>query len=160
MGLDGNAPEIAAGIEAAVRDGMHVINLSLGEPEIEPSRDLVVAAVEGATAPASWSHCRRQRLRRVRPRLGRIAGHGASAITVGAVDGAGADLADFSAAGPTPVSLRLKPEVTAPGVDILSSVPTAWAAGRPSTARAWPPPTSPALLRSCASATRSGRRRR
>ena len=49
VGLDGNAPEIAAGIEAAVRDGMDVINLSLGEPEIEPARDIVVAAVEGAT---------------------------------------------------------------------------------------------------------------
>ena len=45
FGLNGNAPEIAAGIEAAVRDGMDVINLSLGEPEIEPTRDLVVTAI-------------------------------------------------------------------------------------------------------------------
>ena len=42
VGLDGNCPEIAEGIEAAVADGMDVINLSLGEPEIEPSRDIVV----------------------------------------------------------------------------------------------------------------------
>ena len=48
FGLNGNAPEIAAGIEAAVRDGMDVINLSLGEAEIEPSRDLVVAAINAA----------------------------------------------------------------------------------------------------------------
>src|SRR5579864_3816935 len=48
FGLDGNAPEIAAGIEAAVRDGMNVINLSLGEPEIPPTRDLVVKAIEAA----------------------------------------------------------------------------------------------------------------
>src|SRR5581483_10381389 len=48
FGLNGNAPEIAAGVEAAVRDGMDVINLSLGEPEIEPSRDLVVAAINAA----------------------------------------------------------------------------------------------------------------
>src|SRR5207248_3748548 len=48
FGLNGNAPEIAAGIEAAVRDGMDVINLSLGEPEIEPARDLVVAAIDHA----------------------------------------------------------------------------------------------------------------
>src|SRR5207248_2080393 len=40
FGLDGNSAEIAAGIEAAVADGMNVINLSLGEPEIEPSRDI------------------------------------------------------------------------------------------------------------------------
>jgi subtilisin family serine protease len=50
VGLDGNSPEIAAGIEAAVRDGMDVINLSLGEPEIAPGRDLVVRAIEGAAA--------------------------------------------------------------------------------------------------------------
>ena len=50
VGLNGNSPEIAAGIEAAVRDGMDVINLSLGEPEIEPSRDLVVRALDGAAA--------------------------------------------------------------------------------------------------------------
>ena len=36
FGLDGNSPEIAKGIEEAVKDGMDVINLSLGEPEIEP----------------------------------------------------------------------------------------------------------------------------
>ena len=48
FGLDGNAPEIAAAVEAAVADGMDVINLSLGEPEIEPARDVVVAALNGA----------------------------------------------------------------------------------------------------------------
>src|SRR4029079_12959888 len=48
FGLDGNSAEIAAAIEAAVSDGMEVINLSLGEPEVEPSRDLVVQAIEGA----------------------------------------------------------------------------------------------------------------
>jgi hypothetical protein len=32
-------------------------------------------------------------------------------------------IGDFSSAGPTPVSLRLKPDVASPGVSILSSVP-------------------------------------
>ena len=32
-------------------------------------------------------------------------------------------MADFSSAGPTPISLQPKPDVTAPGVDVLSSVP-------------------------------------
>ena len=50
FGLDGNSAEIAAAIDAAVADGMDVINLSLGEPEVEPSRDLVVKAIEGAAA--------------------------------------------------------------------------------------------------------------
>ena len=48
MGLDGNSPELAAAIEAAVADGMDVINMSLGEPEIEPSRDIVVQALAAA----------------------------------------------------------------------------------------------------------------
>ena len=50
FGLNGNSPEIVAGIEAAVRDGMDVINLSLGEAEIDPSRDIVARALDGAAA--------------------------------------------------------------------------------------------------------------
>ncbi len=39
-------------------------------------------------------------------------------------DGTNPDhLASFSSGGPTPVSLLLKPDVTAPGVDVLSSIP-------------------------------------
>ena len=48
VGLDGNSPELVAAIEAAVADGMDVINMSLGEPEIEPARDIVVKALEAA----------------------------------------------------------------------------------------------------------------
>jgi hypothetical protein len=50
FGLDGNAAEIAKAIEQAVADGMDVINLSIGEPEIEPKRDIVVKALDGAAA--------------------------------------------------------------------------------------------------------------
>ncbi|HEY4621666.1 MAG TPA: S8 family serine peptidase, partial [Gaiellaceae bacterium] len=45
-----NAPEITAAIEAAVADGMDVINFSGGEPEIEPSRDIVALALDAAAA--------------------------------------------------------------------------------------------------------------
>jgi subtilisin family serine protease len=123
VGLDGNSPEIAAGIEAAVTDGMDVINLSLGEPEISPGRDLVVRAIEGAAAAG------------VVPTIaagndfalfgqGSIASPGSSpsAITAGAATVAGR-ISGFSAAGPTPISLQLKPDVSAPGVSILSSIP-------------------------------------
>lgn len=123
FGLDGNAPEIAAAIEAAVADGMDVINLSLGEPEIEPSRDLVVRAIEGAAAAG------------VVPVVaagndfgefgnGSVSSPGSapSAITVAAVTSNNA-VAGFSSAGPTPLSLQMKPDVAAPGVGILSSVP-------------------------------------
>jgi subtilisin family serine protease len=123
VGLNGNSPEIAAGIEAAVRDGMDVINLSIGEAEIEPSRDLVVAAIDGATkagvvvAVAAGNDFEE---------FGRGSvgspGSARSAITAGAVTGS-RHVTGFSSAGPTPVSLQLKPDVTAPGEVIFSSVP-------------------------------------
>ena len=56
----------------------------------------------------------------------------ASAITVAAVEMAGTQStgvhADFSSVGPTTVSLRLKPDVAAPGVGVLSAVPEGWSA--------------------------------
>jgi len=123
VGLDGNSPEIAAGIEAAVRDEMDVVNLSLGEPEVQPSRDLVAQALQGAAAAG------------VVPVVaagndfgafgrGSVSSPGSApaAITVGATS-LGRQMADFSGAGPTPISLRLKPELSAPGVSIVSSVP-------------------------------------
>ena len=123
FGLDGNSAEIAAAIEAAVADGMNVINLSLGEPEVEPSRDLVVKAIEGAAAAG------------VVPVVaagndfgdfgnGSISSpaNAPDAITVAAVTPQGV-VADFSSAGPTPISLQMKPDVSAPGVDVLSSLP-------------------------------------
>ncbi len=125
VGLDGNSAEIVAGIEAAVKDGMDVINLSLGEPEIEPVRDIVVAAI-GAAADAG-----------VVPAIaagndfdvfgrGSIGSPGSApkAITAAAVTKSKV-VADFSSGGPTPVSDALKPDVSAPGVSILSSVPVA-----------------------------------
>ena len=135
VGLDGNSPEIAAGIEAAVRDGMDVINLSLGEPEIEPSRDLVVqainAAAEAGVVPAIAAGNDFSEFG-----FGSIGspGSAARAITAGAVNGgrsrAPGSMTVFSSSGPTPISLQLKPDVTAPGGEILSSVPQregAWA---------------------------------
>ena len=50
VGLNGNSPEILAAIEAAVADGMDVINLSIGQPEVAPRRDLVAKALDNAAA--------------------------------------------------------------------------------------------------------------
>ncbi|MGH3049586.1 MAG: S8 family serine peptidase, partial [Gaiellaceae bacterium] len=125
-GLDGNAPEIAKAIDQAVVDGMNVINLSLGEPEVEPSRDVVVTALDNAAAAGvvpvvaagnDWTN----------------AGHGSvgspantpDAITVAASNEPPDtdQVAPFSSAGPTDFSLLLKPDVTAPGENVLSSIP-------------------------------------
>ncbi|MCW2964127.1 MAG: hypothetical protein JWO17_1379 [Actinomycetia bacterium] len=123
FGLDGNSAELAAAVEAAVSDGMNVINMSLGEPEVEPSRDLLVKALEGAAAVG------------VVPVVaagndfsefgyGSVSSPGTapSAITVAAVDARNV-VAGFSSGGPTPMSLQMKPDVSAPGVSILSSLP-------------------------------------
>jgi subtilisin family serine protease len=123
FGLDGNSAEIAAAIEAAVSDGMNVINLSLGEPEVNPARDLVVSAINAAAAAG------------VVPVV--AAGNDFDQFGYGSIDSPGSasgaitvaastvtkQITDFSSAGPTPVSLQLKPDVTAPGDSILSSLP-------------------------------------
>ena len=128
FGLDGNSPEIAKGIEEAVKDGMDVINLSLGEPEIEPTRDIVVAAIDNA-ADAGVVPVIAAGNEFGDAGKGSVGSPGTApkAITVAAStdgDSGPADtIAGFSSSGPTPTSLQMKPDVTAPGVDILSSLP-------------------------------------
>ena len=111
-----------------MRDGMDVINLSLGEPDIEPTRDILARALNaaadagvvsgrrsrqpsGSSASARSTRpgasARRSRLRRRRAARQHRDGHGV----------------DFSSLGPAPYSLRFKPDVTAPGDDVASSVP-------------------------------------
>jgi len=122
-----NSPAIVAAIEAAVADGMDVINFSGGEPEIEPSRDIVARALDAAAAAGvvpvvaagnDYSDVG----------AGSVSSPANSerAISVGAVEITGAPVtrthAPFSSVGPTTISLRLKPDVAAPGVDVLSSV--------------------------------------
>jgi subtilisin family serine protease len=126
-----NSPAIVAAIEAAVADGMDVINFSGGEPEIEPSRDIVAIALDAAAAAG------------VVPVVaagndyndfgaGSVSSpaNSTGAISVGAVEIGGSPVArrhaEFSSVGPTTISLRLKPDVAAPGVDVLSSVPGGW----------------------------------
>ncbi|MHB1242826.1 MAG: S8 family peptidase [Gaiellaceae bacterium] len=130
VGLDGNSPELVAAIEAAVADGMDVINMSLGEPEIEPSRDIVVKAI-GAAARAGVVTVVAAGNDYEEFGRGSVGSPGSApeAITVGAVtttrSGPDDVVASFSSSGPTPLSLRLKPEVSAPGVGILSAAPGA-----------------------------------
>jgi subtilisin family serine protease len=120
-----NSPAIVAAIEAAVADGMDVINFSGGEPEIEPSRDIVARALDAAAAAG------------VVPVVaagndyndfgaGSVSSPANStraiAVAAAEIDGSTRTHAEFSSVGPTTISLRLKPDVSAPGVDVLSSV--------------------------------------
>ena len=123
-GLIENSAELVAAIEAAVRDGMDVINMSLGEIEVDPSRNPVDEAVDAAAdagvipviaAGNDFDGFGRGSVS--------LPGSASKAITAAATSKS--DLvAFFSSSGPTPLSLRLKPDVSAPGVSILSSVPT------------------------------------
>jgi subtilisin family serine protease len=129
-GLDGNSPEIAKAIDQAVADGMNVINLSIGEPEVEPRRDIVVQALDNAAAAgvvpvvAAGNDYDIGGLGTIDSPANTPAAITVAASTMGDDDGTRPDhIADFSSAGPTPVSLELKPDVTAPGVDVLSSFP-------------------------------------
>ncbi len=128
-GLDGNAPEIAKAIEQAVADGMNVINLSLGEPEIEQSRDIVVKAINGA-ARAGVVPCIAAGNEGDSGK-GSVSSPGSAPLAITAAASTtgrhvAADvIAAFSSIGPTPYSLQLKPDVTAPGVAVVSSVPKA-----------------------------------
>ena len=130
VGLDGNAPELVAAIEAAVADGMDVINLSLGEPEIEPANDIVAQALDAAAdAGVVSTVAAGNEYGDFGSGTVTSPGSAEKAIAVAASsDAATPEIASFSSAGPAPVSLRLKPDVTAPGVGIISSVPGGWSA--------------------------------
>jgi subtilisin family serine protease len=129
FGLNGNAPELTAAIEAAVRDGMDVLNMSLGETEIAPSRDPVVKALNAA-ADAGVVSAIAAGNDFAQLGFGTITSpaNASKAIAVAASSGGhGSDtvdaIADFSSGGPAPYSLQFKPDVTAPGEDVLSAAP-------------------------------------
>ena len=123
FGLIENSAELVAAVEAAVQDGMDVINMSLGEPEIEPTRnpviDAVNAAADAGVIPVIAAGNDFDRFGR-----GSVSSPGSAAKAITAAAVTKSDIvAPFSSSGPTPISLQLKPDVAAPGVSILSSVP-------------------------------------
>ena len=125
-GPNAGAAEIVAAIEAAVADGMDVINFSGGEAEVEPSRDIVARALDAAAAKGvipvvaagNWGDDQG---------AGSVSSPATStrAIAAAAVEFLRATPihAGFSSIGPTPLSLQMKPDVAAPGVGVVSSVP-------------------------------------
>jgi len=115
---EGSDSGVIAGLEWAAGQGAKVANLSLGQ-EDTPGEDPVEAAVNALskstgmlTVAAAGNEG---------PDAGTVGSPGAaeSALTVGAVDGEDR-IAEFSSTGPTADS-ALKPDLTAPGVDIVSA---------------------------------------
>ncbi|MEU6145860.1 S8 family peptidase [Streptomyces sp. NPDC047081] len=112
----GDDSGILAGMEWAAEQGADVVNLSLGgqdSPGIDPleaevnklseEKGILFAIAAGNSGPESVGS----------------PGSAEDAITVGAVDDKDV-LADFSSTGPT-VDGAIKPDVTAPGVDITAA---------------------------------------
>jgi subtilisin family serine protease len=112
---------IIAAIERAHIEGADVINLSLGgggDP-LDPLSKAVDNAVRGGVVVvASAGNGGQYGYETVGS-----PGAARKAITVGASDKSDT-IAEFSSRGPTPIIYGLKPEVTAPGVSIVSTVPT------------------------------------
>ncbi|MCQ9135173.1 S8 family peptidase [Streptomyces hilarionis] len=115
---EGSDSGVIAGLEWAAGQGAKVANLSLGQ-EDTPGEDPVEAAVNALakstgmlTVAAAGNEG---------PDAGTVGSPGAAeaALTVGAVDGEDR-LADFSSTGPT-ADGALKPDLTAPGVAIVSA---------------------------------------
>jgi subtilisin family serine protease len=128
FGLNGNSPELAAAVEAAVRDGMDVVNLSLGESDIEPTRDLVVRALNAAADAGVVSTVAAGNSGNLGPGSVDSPATATKAIAAAASTGGHDSIetdtwADFSSIGPAPYSLSFKPDVTAPGDGVASSVP-------------------------------------
>ncbi|MFF1720423.1 S8 family peptidase [Streptomyces sviceus] len=113
----GDDSGILAGMEWAAAQGADVVNLSLGgqdTPEIDPleaevnklseTKGILFAIAAGNSGPESIGS----------------PGSADAALTVGAVDDKD-KLADFSSTGPRSGDGAIKPDVTAPGVDITAA---------------------------------------
>ncbi|MFD0424194.1 S8 family peptidase [Streptomyces parvus] len=115
----GNESDIIAAIDWAVDEGADIINMSLGGPDspgVEPLEEAVnhytdTAGVLFAIAAGNEG-----------PGASTVGTPGAAdrALTVGAVDGDDRT-ADFSSRGPRVGDGAIKPDVTAPGVDITAA---------------------------------------
>ncbi|MCU0853220.1 MAG: S8 family serine peptidase, partial [Thermoplasmata archaeon] len=128
LGYDGSGPmsNVIAAIELATdpnsdgntADHADVISMSLGGPG-DPSDPVCTAIAnavsEGVVVVVAAGNDG--------PSLGTVASPGVSpyAITVGAIDSSGV-LAEFSSRGMIP-DLSIKPEISAPGVSVMSTVP-------------------------------------
>ncbi|WP_425281691.1 S8 family peptidase [Streptomyces brevispora] len=115
----GDDSGILAGMEWAVAQGADVINLSLGGSDT-PGIDPLEAAVNKLSADSGVLFAIASGNEGDMAGTVGSPGSADAALTVGAVDGKNV-LADFSSRGPRVGDNAIKPDVTAPGVDITAA---------------------------------------
>ncbi|MET8273192.1 S8 family serine peptidase [Streptomyces sp. NPDC005096] len=110
---------ILAGMEWAVEQGADVVSMSLGGTDA-PGEDVLTNAVNSLSASSNTLFV--IAAGNAGPGESTLGTPGAAdaALTVGAVDKSDA-LADFSSRGPRLGDMAMKPEITAPGVDIVAA---------------------------------------
>ncbi|GAA4696600.1 S8 family serine peptidase [Phytohabitans rumicis] len=118
-GGSGDLSWVIAGMEWAVAQGARVVNVSLGAQAFE-GPDPVADAVDALTASSGALFV--VSAGNAGPGMQTVGtpGTAASALTVGAVSKVDA-LASFSSRGPRLGDAAVKPEITAPGVDIVAA---------------------------------------
>jgi subtilisin family serine protease len=117
----GSISGIIAGMEWAARtERAKVINMSLGNSAWHSQDDPLSQSVNQLTAETGALFVVSAGNSGPDPYTLGAPGTADAALTIGAVDGAD-HLADFSSAGPRLVDDGLKPDLTAPGVDVLAA---------------------------------------
>ncbi|MFD6180013.1 S8 family serine peptidase [Streptomyces goshikiensis] len=116
----GDDSGILAGMEWAVAQGADIVNLSLGGPDTAQLDPLEAAVGKLSADKGVLFAIAAGNSGRGGPGTVNSPGSADAALTVGAVDDADA-LADFSSTGPRTGDGAVKPDVTAPGVDITAA---------------------------------------
>ncbi len=122
LGNNGSGPEdqIIAGMQWAAESGADIINMSVGSPGISDGTEPMSQAVNQLSASTGALFV--VAAGNAGPGEQTVTSPGSAdlALTVGAVDGSD-HAASFSSRGPRFGDLAIKPEVVAPGVDVVSA---------------------------------------
>nr|WTB32829.1 S8 family serine peptidase [Streptomyces sp. NBC_00830] len=117
----GAQSSILEGMDWAVSQGADIVSMSLGGPDTAPGGDALTNAVDSLSASSGTLFVIAAGNDGVKGEstLG-TPGTADAALTVGAVDKSDA-LANFSSRGPRLGDMKIKPEITAPGVNIVAA---------------------------------------
>ncbi|MEU9205937.1 S8 family serine peptidase [Streptomyces sp. NPDC048332] len=118
-GSSGSDSDVIAGMEWARDQGADIVSMSLGTPDGSDGDDPMAQAVNTLSANGGPLYVIAAG-NAYDPGTVGSPGAAASALTVGAVDG-NDERAEFSSQGPLTRTHRLKPDVSAPGVDVTAA---------------------------------------